>query len=168
MHNPMKENYYKIPIKKEVIMDVLAPISTTMTNNLTTLLQDEPLSKAKELFEKENIRHIPVVGFRKIIGILSKSDLLHFMRGTIRGKSYELLEKTRLRSWQVCEIMHKNVSTLQKEDTIFQALDVFKNNLIHCIPILDGEELVGIITPYDIVMQVRKEGMQMVDKIVIE
>lgn len=149
-------------------MDVLAPISSLMTTNLITLTQDAPLARAKELFEKENIHHIPIISFRKIIGILSKTDLLYFMRGTIQGRGDELLEQTRLRSWRVSEIMHKNVSTLQKGDTIFQALDYFKNNLIHCVPILDGEELVGILTPYDIIMAVRKEGMQMVDKMVIE
>lgn len=149
-------------------MDILAPISTIMSSNLTTLLQDEPLAKAKELFEKENIHHIPVVGFKKIIGILSKSDLLHFMRGTIRGRGDEILERTRLRSWEVKEIMQKNVFTLQKTATIFSALDAFRNNQIHCIPILDGEILVGIITPYDILMEVRKEGMQLVDKMVTE
>ncbi len=149
-------------------MDVLAPISTIMTDNLTTLLQDEPLAKAKELFEKENIHHIPVVGFKKIIGILSKTDLLHFMRGSIRGRGDEILEATRLRACLVSEIMNKDVFTLQKTDTIFQALDVFKDNLIHCVPVLEGEVLVGILTPHDIILQVRKEGMQMVDKMVTE
>jgi len=149
-------------------MNVLAPISTIMTTNLTTLLQDEPLAKAKELFEKENIHHIPVIGFNKITGILSKSDLLHFMRGTIRGRGDELIEQTRLRSWQAKEIMHDKVACLQQTDTIIQALDIFKNNQIHCIPILDEEVLVGILTPYDVLMQVRKEGMQLVDKMVIE
>jgi len=64
--------------------------------------------------------------------------------------------------------MHENVFCLQKTDTIFSALDAFRNNQIHCIPILDGEVLVGIITPYDILMEIRKEGMQMVDKMVVE
>lgn len=168
MHNPMEDNYYKIPIKKVVIMDVLAPVSSIMSTSLTTLMQDEPLARAKELFEKENIHHIPVVGFRKIIGILSKSDLLHFMRGTIRGEGDEILERTRLRSWLVKEIMNEGVFCLQQKDTIIQALDIFKNNKIHCIPILDEESLVGIITPYDILMKVREEGMKKVDKVVME
>lgn len=149
-------------------MNVLAPISTIMTANLTTLLPDEPLAKAKELFEKDNIHHIPVVGFQKIIGILSKTDLLHFMRGSIRGRGDELLEATRLRACSVGEIMNNDVFTLEKTATIFEALDVFKNNQIHCVPVLDGEVLVGILTPHDIILQVRKEGMQMVDKLVVE
>lgn len=144
-------------------MDVLAPVSTIMTTDLVTLLTDEPLAKAKKLFEKDNIHHIPVVGFKKIIGILSKSDLLYFMRSA-KGRGDQLIEETRLRSWKVDEIMRKEVFTLQKNDTIIQALDIFKNNQIHCIPILDGEVLVGIITPHDIILEVRKEGMQMVDK----
>lgn len=149
-------------------MDVLVPISTIMTPHLTTVLENTPLAKAKDLFEKENIHHIPVVSFRKIIGILSKSDLLHFMRGGRRGRVDEMLEATRLRACSVNEIMNKKIFTLQKTDTIFQALDVFKDNLIHCVPILEGETLVGILTPHDIICQVRKEGMQMVDKMVIE
>ena len=61
--------------KKERNMDVLAPISSIMTPNLITLTQSDSVAKAMELFEKENIHHIPIIGFSKIIGILSKSDL---------------------------------------------------------------------------------------------
>lgn len=148
-------------------MKILAPISTIMTTDLVTLLTYESLVKAKDLFEKNNIHHIPVINSNKIIGVLSKSDLLYFMRAA-KGRGDELIEAARLRSWRVEEIMCKAVFTLQKNDTIIQALDIFKNNQIHCIPILDGETLVGMITPHDIVLQVRKEGMQMVDKLIIQ
>ena len=36
------------------------------------------------------------------------------------------------------------------------------------MPVLEGETLVGLLTPHDIILQVRKEGIQMVDKMVIE
>jgi acetoin utilization protein AcuB len=144
-------------------MNILAPVSSIMSTDLVTLLSNEPLAKAKELFEKDNIHHIPVVGFKEIIGILSKSDLLHFMRGSIRGKGDQILEETRLNAWKVDEIMQKDVLTLQKTDTIINALDIFKNNRIHCIPILDGTTLVGIVTPHDVIMKVREEGMKLID-----
>lgn len=147
-------------------MNVLAPVSTIMSTDLKTLTPSEPVGKAKELFEKHPIHHIPVVGFKKIIGILSKTDLMYFLRGKIRGRGDELLEETRLRAWKVEEIMNANVVTLEKDDTIMKALDIFERNQIHCIPVLDGEILSGIVTPHDIILKVREEALKKMDKAV--
>ena len=144
-------------------MNVLAPVSSIMSTDLKTLLIEDAVIKAKELFDGHNIHHIPIVGFKKIIGIISKSDLLHFLRGSGRGRGDEILEATRLRAWKVEELMNKEVFTLQQEDTIMRALDIFKNNQIHCIPILDNEELVGIVTPHDIILKVREEAMNQLE-----
>ncbi len=139
-------------------MDVTAPVSTIMSTDLKILQADDALEKAKALFEQHNIHHIPVVGFKEIVGILSETDLMHFLRGFARGKGDELLEQTRLRAWKVKEIMNKNLNTLTKDASIMEALEVFKLNQIHCIPILEEKALVGIITPHDIILKLVEEG----------
>ena len=140
-------------------MDLTASVSTIMTTELKILQAEDPLEKAKELFEKHNIHHIPVVSFKKITGILSKTDLMHFLRGFTRSRGDELLEQTRLRAWKVNEIMNEKLITLTINNSIMDALKVFKLNKVHCIPVLEEEEeLVGIVTPHDIILKLVDEG----------
>jgi CBS domain-containing protein len=46
--------------------------------------------------------------------------------------------------------MTREVSVLQSDDTLGDALDLFKLNKFHAIPIVEGDLLVGIITPLDL------------------
>ena len=62
-------------------MDVFAPISQIMSKDLITVNEKDKLSVIKEIFGKYNIHHIPVVRFRSIVGIISKTDYLFFVRG---------------------------------------------------------------------------------------
>ncbi|MCB0644425.1 MAG: CBS domain-containing protein, partial [Phaeodactylibacter sp.] len=55
-------------------MNLNAPVSTIMTTNLITVNPEDPIQKVNEIFEKNNIHHIPVVRYKDIVGIISKTD----------------------------------------------------------------------------------------------
>ena len=46
--------------------------------------------------------------------------------------------------------MSSGVVRLQITDTVADAIEVFKENYSHALPIVEGEKLKGIITPIDI------------------
>ncbi|MEM1118988.1 MAG: CBS domain-containing protein [Bacteroidota bacterium] len=138
-------------------MNVAASITSIMSTNLVTVNCKDALGKAKAIFEAHNIHHLPVIDFKTIRGILSKVDLLHFIEGSVRGRGNGLLEETRLRSWKVEEIMNEKLVTLTTDHTIADALDIFKLNQVHCLPILNGENLVGILTPHDFILALANE-----------
>ena len=48
------------------------------------------------------------------------------------------------------QIMTPNVVTITPEQTVADAYDIIKNKRYHHIPVVDGTELVGIITSYDL------------------
>ncbi|MEM6320277.1 MAG: CBS domain-containing protein [Bacteroidota bacterium] len=133
-------------------MNVAASITSIMSTNLVTVNCKDALGKAKAIFETHNIHHLPVMDFNTIKGILSKVDLLHFIEGSVRGRGNGLLEETRLRSWKVEEIMKEKLVTLTTAHTIADALDIFKLNQVHCLPILEEGKLVGILTPHDFIL----------------
>jgi len=137
-------------------MNVLNPISTIMSTNLKVVMPTDSIKKVQDLFETHKVHHLPVVDAKKILGIVSKSDFLYFVKDNSERK---LIEKTLLNYWKVAEIMTKEVTTVQKEDTIMKALEIFARNQFHCLPVLDGEVLVGIVTPYDFIKKVIKEGL---------
>lgn len=43
---------------------------------------------------------------------------------------------------------------LEPQDRIELAIEVFLTNYFHCLPIVDGKELMGLLTPYDILRYV--------------
>ena len=147
-------------------MNLHAPISSIMTKDVITVNPDEPLGKVKEIFETHHIHHIPVVRDRAIVGIISKTDFLHFIRGIHHSTYDEYIEKSRLRTYRAEDIMTKGLAKLEPTDKINVALEVFKENLFHAIPICEEHELVGIITTLDVIKALSEEDepVRMIEK----
>lgn len=137
-------------------MNLALSVTTIMSQNLLTIKGRDPVGKAKAIFDSYNVHHLPVVHFRTIKGILSKADLNHFLKGSVRGDNNGILEESRLRSWKVEEIMNEEVVTLTAENSISDALDIFKLNKVHCLPILENDQLIGILTPHDFILSLAK------------
>lgn len=138
-------------------MNILAPISSIMTKNLITVNPEEKLVAIKDIFDKHAIHHIPVVKFKNIVGMISKSDFLHFMRGYSQNAEDQFVDSARLRTFKAEDIMTRGLAKLDHRDPIRSAIDIFKINRFHAVPILDGEELVGIVTTYDIIKKIADE-----------
>lgn len=140
-------------------MNLHAPISTIMTKDLITVNPSDPLAKVKEIFNTHKIHHIPVVRDTSIVGMISKSDFLHFIRGVHHSTYDEFIEQSRLRSYRAEDLMTKGLAKLEPEDKINVALEVFKENLFHAIPICKDHELVGIITTFDVIRTLAEEDV---------
>ena len=133
-------------------MNILAPISTIMTAKLLTVNPKDKLSVVKEIFDTHKIHHLPVVRYKTIVGMLSKSDLLYFIKGATYGNGYDdMLNEARLNNYTADEIMTSGLAKVSSNDRIGVAVEVFKENLFHAIPVVDDDELVGILTTYDII-----------------
>jgi len=131
-------------------MNILAPVSTIMTKDLITVNPKDSLKVVKEIFDSKRLHHIPVVRYKKIVGIISKSDVLYFMKGANPEKEKSRNEKL-LEKYTAEEIMTTGMAKLESDDRINVALEVFKENLFHAIPVVDNDELCGIVTTYDII-----------------
>ena len=142
-------------------MNLLAPVSRIMTTNLVTVNPKDKITKVKEIFDVKKIHHIPVVEGKKMVGIISKQDFLYFLHGfTDTGKimGIDALESA------TCEkIMTKGLAKLEPGSRINVALEIFNENLFHALPVVDGENLVGIITTYDILSRLAEEPITLKD-----
>ena len=56
--------------------------------------------------------------------------------------------------------MTKGLATLSPDALLSEALELFKENIFHAIPILDDGDLVGIITPHDIICALSEKLIQ--------
>lgn len=132
-------------------MNVLNPVSTIMTTDLKTVNPSDSLVVVRDFFRNTNIHHLPVVTYKKIVGIISKEDFLNFSHGCIGEKGIESKQFYQLSEWKAKDIMTDKLAKLESEDTIRTALEVFKLNRLHALPIVENDELVGILTPHDII-----------------
>ncbi|HMX40403.1 MAG TPA: CBS domain-containing protein [Saprospiraceae bacterium] len=140
-------------------MNLFAPISSLMTahQNLVTVSPEESLLKVKEIFDAHSFHHLPVVRFRELVGIISKTDLEHFLGG---GSAYEddrFINEVRLHRATAQDIMTKRLGKVESTDRLNVAVEIFTINRFHALPVVDNGELVGIITPFDILRALGEE-----------
>ncbi len=138
-------------------MNVLLPVKTIMTTKLITVNPKDKLTAVKEIFDKNKIHHVPVVRFREIVGMISKTDFLHFLRGFKRSDEDRFVDNARLRVYTAEDIMTTGLAKISPDERINVALDIFLENRFHAIPIVEKDELVGIVTTFDILKALANE-----------
>ncbi|NET38124.1 MAG: CBS domain-containing protein [Cyanothece sp. SIO1E1] len=143
-------------------------IATIMTAEVLVVKPSDTLEKVHEIFQHNNIHHIPVVNpERKVVGIISKSDY-HLLCDhlTLFGREWNLENNTRFfGSLLVEEVMTKQVAKLKQEDSIFLAAAFFRENLFHAIPIVDDRDrLVGIVSTYDLLNYAYKDPVPVLEQ----
>ena len=133
-------------------MNIQAPISTIMTTDLMMVQSDDKVVIVKDIMEANGIHHVPVVDFNKLVGMISKSDLLHFLKGMNYNGYQDLMNDVRLKNYSAKEIMTEDLECLQPEDSIEKAINLFQKNRFHSIPVVkEDSSLVGILTTFDII-----------------
>jgi acetoin utilization protein AcuB len=133
-----------------------------MKTDLVTVPKDERMTVAKKLLKEKNIRHLPVVDGKKLIGLVTNMDIRRAEASPatsleIRELHY-LLDKL-----TVGEIMTRNVITISPEISLEEAAILHHDNKIGCLPVVEDGNLVGILTEND-VMEVLIEVMGMKEK----
>jgi acetoin utilization protein AcuB len=124
------------------------PVSEIMTTKLHTVAPSDPLSKVKELFDHHHIHHIPVVRFKELVGMVSKSDFLLITHSPLEGGEADasVFEKH-----HVEEIMTTRLAKVEPEDQIGTVAEVLLSNMFHAVPVVQEGELVGLVTSFDVI-----------------
>lgn len=139
-------------------MNVLAPVKTLMTTKLITVTPDDKLTLVKEIFEKNKIHHIPVVRYKEMVGLISKTDFVYFLRGFNRNEEDKFVNEARLRAYKAEDIMTKGLAKLSPNERINVALEIFLENRFHAVPVVEENgELAGIVTTFDIIKALASE-----------
>ncbi|MCE2821894.1 MAG: CBS domain-containing protein [Bacteroidota bacterium] len=133
-------------------MNIFAPVSSLMTDyrNLVTVTPEDTLLRVKEIFATHNFHHLPVVNFREIVGLISKTDFEYFMGGISCCSGDQAQDEQRLAQTAAKEIMTKRLGKVAPDDRVNVVLEVFMVNRFHALPVVENGELVGIVTPFDI------------------
>ncbi|MDH5203674.1 MAG: CBS and ACT domain-containing protein [Nitrospirota bacterium] len=124
-------------------------VSNWMTKNVFAVTPDDSISDAVRMMKENGIKHLPVVEGDRVRGILSDRDIKEFTPSKATTLDiYELhylLAKTKIK-----EVMKKQVITTTPDAPIEEAAMIMYDQNIGCLPVVENERLVGIISDKDI------------------
>ncbi len=117
-------------------------VGQLMTTDLFTVRPEDIVDLAASVMDWKHIRHVPVEDDDgRLVGIVSHRDLLRLLAHGKRSQNAA--------SVIVGEIMKPHPITATPEMTTLQALHLMRDHNIGCLPVVEGDKLVGLITAYD-------------------
>lgn len=146
-------------------------VREVMSRDVATLSPDDPVKQAAKLFVEKDIGGAPVADKKgKLIGIVTEADLImqdvkihfptyvHFLDSFIYLESFTKFEENLKKAVgaKVKDVMTKDVTCVGPDDLAEDAATLMVERGISRLPVLEGEELVGIVTKRDIVKAISK------------
>ena len=138
-------------------------IRDMMTKNPITVDSETLVLDAQKIMKENNIRRLPVVDKGKLVGMITKHDLLEASPSPATSLSIHELNYL-LSKMKVKGIMTKNPLTLTPDTPFEEALRIGQEKKVGSFPIVDKGKVVGIATESDIVrfltraLGIREEG----------
>lgn len=139
-------------------MDRKDKVSKIMTTELVQLNLNDDLYKAERLFHKHKIRHIPVTDGKKIVGILSMTDLMRISYADVIDEDDDTVESIVYNMFKLPQVMTKVPETISADASIREAATLLSTREFHALPVVDKGELVGIITTTDVIRYYLEEA----------
>ncbi len=127
------------------------PISEIMTAHVITLNKSDDLETAERLFKTWKIRHIPVVNGKQIIGMLSYTDLFRISFADAIDENEYDVDTTVYNMFTIEQVMAKNLISVSSTTTIKEVAELLSKKEFHALPVVDNNELVGIVTTTDLI-----------------
>jgi len=125
-------------------------LSKVMSKNLITLELDDDLGKAKAIFDQHKIHHILVLNGKELAGIITDRDIYKHLSPTIGTKNETPRDNSMLQK-KLHLIMSRNLITTGENATLNEAVLLFYDNHISCLPVVNElMQPVGIISWRDI------------------
>ncbi len=129
-------------------------VQDIMTRKVVAISPDMPIADVHALMEQRNIRHFPIMESvtgdgapvgeaERLVGIVSDRDIR-----LVGGNHPDSLPGVTMNS-PIREIMIQDVLTSHPLDPIEESARVLREHKIGAMPVLEGDELVGIVTGID-------------------
>lgn len=124
-------------------------VGDIISKNVMTIRAKDDVKKVFELMKTKNIRHIPVLDNGKLTGIVTDTDLRQVLISSKSEGSEQTYYFTSKYS-TVEEIMTKDPVTVTPQTDVEDAARLLQKYKIGGLPVVEGNELVGMITETDI------------------
>jgi acetoin utilization protein AcuB len=120
-------------------------VKDSMTREVVALSPETTAVEALGLCRERRIRHLPVVEGGRLVGIVSDRDLRSAAPALGDSDRASALERI-----GISDVMTRDVVSARPDDPIEVAANRMRERRIGCLPVVEGGELVGIITSSDV------------------
>ncbi|GAC22102.1 CBS domain-containing protein [Paraglaciecola arctica] len=125
-------------------------VEKIMTKPVVTVTMDDTLRQVKHIFENAKFHHLLVVDEGKLYGVLSDRDLLKSISPFIGTVQETVHDKFTLNK-KVHQIMSRKPITLTPTADVYEAIGLFNQHSISCIPIVNEQGApIGVVSWRDI------------------
>jgi CBS domain-containing membrane protein len=122
-----------------------------MTTKVFTIGADKKAVVASEIMAWAHIRHIPVIdAHRRVVGIISHRDILRASLSALDTQFATADRRQHLAGAPALALMHQPVQTIGPDATVQEAAGAMRQHKFGCLPVVEHDRLVGIVTEYDI------------------
>jgi CBS domain-containing protein len=127
----------------------MARLSEIMNRDMVTVDKHTSLRMARRTLDQYRIRHLLVVDGKRLVGIVTDRDLRQAAPSSKSpltvGERQEFMDELK-----VMEVMSRKLITGSPTTTVREAAKVMVQEKIGCLPVVDGNQLVGIVTQADL------------------
>ena len=123
--------------------DSYRTIGQFMSTDLFTVKPDDLIDLAASVMDWRHIRHVPVEDEEgRLIGLVTHRGLLRILNmGDHANRDG--------RAKTVREVMIENPVTVSPSTSSLEAIHIMRSNRVGCLPVVENDQLVGIVTSYD-------------------
>lgn len=125
-------------------------VRDVMTSPARALPQEAHLLEAALTLRSTGFRHLPIVDGERLVGIITDRDIHRFapsLLTRITPEEYNaIFENTPLE-----RVMTRDPLTVTPATPLREAATILHDKKLGCLPVVDGDRLVGIITVSDLV-----------------
>lgn len=117
-------------------------VASQMTTDVIIATPTDTIQKIYTMIIESGISAFPVVKKKRIVGIISRRDLIQTRRvqSVIARHAHTTIE----------EIMSKNVITIGADEPIGSAAELLVKHDVSRLPVIDGGRIVGIVDRHDV------------------
>ncbi|MCP4261601.1 MAG: CBS domain-containing protein [Planctomycetes bacterium] len=141
---------------KDVLFHMVRTVKDIMTYNVKTLTLDDTIGMCLKIMTNNKIRHIPVLDIATekeykpyFMGIVSQRDVFRQVSPYIEKDGKADSDMMALRQLLV-QIVTRKPKCATPETPIQEATKLMVENRVDSVPVLSGNDLVGIVTSTDI------------------
>jgi len=131
-------------------------VKDIMVKEVATLDVEDELSLANDIMRLGRIRHLPVVSGDHLVGIISERDLFRSSLAQALGYGNKDTREV-MKTLRIKDVMVKQLVTVSPDMELKDAVALMVDRKIGCLPVVQDNKLLGLITETDILVQYCEE-----------
>jgi CBS domain-containing protein len=124
-------------------------VGDIMQAKVVTISVTERLSMVEDIMTLGRVRHMPVVHGGALVGVVSQRDLLRASLSELGSFGSET-RRAFLHAIEIARVMSAPPITIDPGASVEQAARLMAEHRIGCLPVVEGEKFVGLLTETDV------------------